>query len=846
MTPKKYFPFSFLILIFICSSQIAKSDIVINEYSCGNLSQVADDYGDYGDWIELYNSGAASVDISGYHLSDNPANPTLYTVPNGVTISAGGFRRFWASGRNVYAGSSYHTSFKLTQSKNNPDYIVLADAAGTVIDLIQLTKTQVGHSYGRITNGSPTWGIFSTPTSNASNTTTSYTAYAANPDADMPAGFYSGSIVVSLYSSEPNSVIRYTLDGTTPSGGSTLYTGPITISGTAVLKAITISSDPSILNSFIMFNTYFINVSHTLKVVSISGTQLNTLANGNQGLKPTGSLEFFDTAKVRTSKAYGSFNSHGQDSWANDQRSLDFVARDEMGYSDALHEKMFPYTERDEFQRFILRAAGDDNYPAAHHPQNAGSAHLRDTYVQMLAKRGGLSLDVRGGEKCVIYLNGQYWGVYDLRERCDDHDFTDYYYNQGKYDLQYVERWGNRWAEYGGNDALDAWDTFYDWAMNHNMSNAADYATVTSQLDVQSLADYVIVNAFVNCTDWLNYNTGWWRGLNPNGGHQKWGYILWDNDATFAFYINYTGIPDTSRYAPLCQVENGGLNDPDGHIDLLAHLRQNPDFNHFYISRYADLMNTAFSCDQMLGQLDAWKDMIEPEMTQHASRWSGTYNEWLTNFNRLRNFVAARCSLVTTSMNGCYGTTGPYPVTLDADPANAGKVMMNSMTIDQFPWNGFYYGGISVNMRAIVTDTVNFQFDHWTSNNTTYLPSASTYNPMISLAGSDTLVVHFTQTPTGMLPPAVKGEKPYLTVYPNVFSSEATIEYYLPYNVTPVIQVYNLMGAEVMQIKSEGRAQQGLYQIRLNADESTMPSGMYIVQLTAGDFTKSVKVFLEK
>ncbi|CAN5608788.1 hypothetical protein BH11BAC1_BH11BAC1_02520 [soil metagenome] len=846
MDAKKNYLTVILISFFLAAAPQVNADIVINEYSCSNMTQVIDDYGDYGDWIELYNTGAATVDISGYYLSDNPSNPTLWPIPAGTTITGNGYKRFWASGRNVSAGANYHTNFKLTQSKNNPDYVVLANPAGTVIDYIQLTKTQLGHSYGRITNGNATWGIFTSPTSNSSNTTTAYAAYAGRPDASMPAGYYSGSVIVSLYNSEPNSVIRYTLDGTVPTGASTLYSAPITISTTTVLKAITISSDPTILTSFVLFNTYFINVSHTLKVVSIAGTQLTTLANGSQNLTPTGSIEYFDTNKVRTSRAYGTFNSHGQDSWANDQRSLDFIARDEMGISDALHEKIFPYSDRDEFQRFILRAAGDDNYPAAHHSQNAGSAHLRDAYVQMLAQRGGLDLDVRGADKCIVYINGQYWGVYDLRERCDDHDFTNYYYGQSKYEIQYVERWGSRWAEYGGNQAMADWDTFYNWTMSHNMSNAADYATVTSQLDVQSLADYIIVNALVNTTDWLNYNTGWWRGLNPDGGHKKWGYILWDNDAVFAFYINYTGIPDTSRYAPLCQVETGGLSDPDGHLDLLAHLRQNPDFNHFYISRYADLMNTAFSCDEMLRQLDEWTAMIDPEMAQHATRWFGTYAEWLTNVARLRNFVAARCSLVASTMNGCYQTTGPYNLVLDADPANAGKVQANSMTIDHFPWSGFYFGGIAVNMRAIVTDTVNFQFDHWTSNSTTYLPSALSINPQVNLANADTLVVHFTQTATSILPPVSKNEKPYLTVFPNVFSSEATIEYYLPFNVTPVLKVYSLLGAEVLQIKSEGRQQQGLYQIKLNAQDSSLPSGMYIVKLTAGDYQKSVKVFLEK
>ncbi len=846
MQPKKLYLFAILFSFFLFSYKYSNADVVINEYSCSNLTQVADDYAEYGDWIELYNTGAATVDISGYHLSDNPSEPTMYQIPAGVTIAANGFKRFWATGRNEANGVNYHTNFKLTQSKNNPDFVVLADASGNILDYVQLVKTQLGHSYGRITNGNATWGIFTAPTSNASNNTATYTAYAARPDASMPAGFYSGNVTVSLYNSEPNSVIRFTLDGTVPTGTSTLYSGPITISTTTVLKAITISTDPAILTSFVLFNTYFINVSHTLKVVSIAGTQLTTLANGNQNLKPIGSIEYFDTAKVRTSKAYGSFNSHGQDSWANDQRSLDFIARDEMGYSDVLREKMFPFSQRDEFQRFILRAAGDDNYPAAHHTANAGSAHLRDAYVQMLAQRGGLALDVRGADKCIVYINGQYWGVYDLRERCDDHDFTKYYYNQDKYNLQFVERWGSRWAEYGGTAAMTAWDTFYSWTMSHNMANAADYATVTSQLDVQSLADYIIVNGMVNCTDWLNYNTGWWRGLNPDGGHKKWGYILWDNDAVFAFYINYTGIPDTSRFAPLCQVETGNLSDPDGHIDLLAHLRQNPDFNQFYIARYADLMNTAFSCDEMLGQLDAWKAMIDPEMTQHATRWFGTYTEWQTNFNRLRNFVAARCSLVVGTMNNCYGTTGPYNLTLDADPANAGKVTMNSMTIDRFPWNGFYFGGISVNMRAIVTDTVNFQFDHWSANNNTYLPSSLIANPQMNLISGDTLVVHFTQTPTGILPPAIKSETPYLIIYPTVFSNEATIEYYLPFNVTPVIKVFTLMGEEVLNIKSSGRAQQGLYQIKLNAGESSLAPGMYIVQLSAGDYKKSVKVFLEK
>ena len=116
-------------------------------------------------------------------------------------------------------------------------------------------------------------------------------------------------------------------------------------------------------------------------------------------------------------------------------------------------------SDRERFQRFILRAAGDDNYPGNFLPEHNGCAHIRDAYVHNLAKRGGLKLDVRVSEKVILYLNGQYWGVYDVREIPDDHDYTDYYYNQGKYDIQYILTWGQTWAQYGGNEALQNWQT---------------------------------------------------------------------------------------------------------------------------------------------------------------------------------------------------------------------------------------------------------------------------------------------------------------------------------------------------------------------------------------------------
>jgi hypothetical protein len=161
------------------------------------------------------------------------------------------------------------------------------------------------------------------------------------------------------------------------------------------------------------------------------------LLNGDQSIRPRGSIEFFDKLKTRATKAYGEWNEHGQDSWVHPQRSIDYISRDENGYGAALHQKFFSLSDRDEFQRVILRAAGDDNYPGID-----TSAHLRDDFVETLSQKSGQVLDWRKSERIALYANGNYWGIYAIREKVHDHDYTQYYYDQGKYDIQFIMLWG--------------------------------------------------------------------------------------------------------------------------------------------------------------------------------------------------------------------------------------------------------------------------------------------------------------------------------------------------------------------------------------------------------------------
>jgi hypothetical protein len=466
------FTFCSILLFVTLLSNSLKAQVVINEFSASNLSQYVDDHSDFNDWIELYNTGNSTFNLSGCYLSDDTAYATKWQFPAGTLILSHGFLRVWASGRNVVTGVNLHTNFSLKQTKSNHELIIVSDAGGNKMDYVDIhKKTQLGHSYGRKPDGGLTWGVFTTPTPLATNATVQYPGYVPKPNFSVPAGFYPGAVSVDISCADSTATIRYTLDGSIPTISSPMYTGPILVSNTKVVKAIAFNTASGKLPSFVTFQTFLINVTHTLPVVSVSASGLTNLANNiNSSLRPFGSFEYFNEAQQLTAKSYGEFNRHGQDSWANSQRSLDFVSRDEMGYNHSVEEKIFTTTTRDKFQRLILRAAGDDNYPADHHASNAGSAHVRDAFVHNTAIQGGMALDARRGSKCVVYLNGQYWGVYDLRDNPDDHDNTEFYYGQDKYHLYYIETWGQTWAQYGGQPALDDWNNLRNFILTNNMA----------------------------------------------------------------------------------------------------------------------------------------------------------------------------------------------------------------------------------------------------------------------------------------------------------------------------------------------------------------------------------------
>ena len=839
-------------LLFILFSISVSAQVHINEYSASNLSSFTDSFQKTEDWIELHNNSDNPVDIGGWHLSDKESKPDKYIIPTGTIIPANGHLVFLCSGRDLVANGEYHTNFKLAQTKEG-EVVLLSDADANVLEMFSMDLTLVESSRCRMTDGSDQWMICTEPTFGTTNDgSEQYVSYTQAPTMSLEAGFHSGTQTVSIMNNEPNSVLRYTINGDNPTESSLEYTEPITVETTTVIKAQAFSNDTNILTGKMDFNTYFIDEDYSLAVFSVAADEVINLANGNGDLIPIGSIEYFNLNDEREAVSFGSLNRHGQDSWVLDHRSIDWVSRDEMGYSKAVNAPLFSYSERDEYQKFMFRNSGDDNYPAINDFDHQGSTHIRDEYVQTLAQKGDMKLDLRANERVILFLNGEYWGVYGMRERPVDHDYTNEYYDQGKYDLQFLSTWGDTEIEYGGQQAIDDWVDLRDFILENDMSNEANYQIAEDSINMTSLIDYMVVNLTVVASDWLNYNTGWWRGLNPEGNHKKWGYILWDLDATFDYYINYSGVPDISPDAQPCDLEDIGefmddffsfQEDVGKHEKIfLKLLEESPTFKQLYYSRYADMMNTVYTCDNMIEKLDSMLVVIEPEMPGQIERWGGSMSEWESNVDDLKDFINQRCEAVNTTMTDCYSElSGPYNLTLITQPDGVGEIDFNTLDIEVFPWEGNYYGGMENNIKAKVFNDFEdtHVFSHWESTAGNSIEDENEFRTTYSVTQQDTLIAVFSTIS------AVDdlNTKFSFKVFPNPASDYLTVDYELTEAMDVAISLQSVLGQKILNFEeASGSRSAGNHKVSLNLSNENISSGLYFLVLDVGAGQRSVKV----
>ena len=231
-----------LIGLIIASPCAAK--VHISERMADNDNTLTDVDGDSSDWIELYNDSSNTVDLTGWYLTDSSTNLMKWTLPS-VTVQAKDFLVVFASGKDrAVSGEELHTNFELSSSG---EYVALVNPDGTTIESpftfpAQLENISYGYAFSEASEIElSSTGMLQTPTPGGPYTAVSYVGYCDTPVIGPQRGFYDAPFQVFITNVTEGATIRYTTDGSTPAeSNGTLYTGPIMIEGTKLLRAVAV------------------------------------------------------------------------------------------------------------------------------------------------------------------------------------------------------------------------------------------------------------------------------------------------------------------------------------------------------------------------------------------------------------------------------------------------------------------------------------------------------------------------------------------------------------------------------------------------------------------------------
>ena len=214
-----------LLLLVGLSCSVWAQQVKFNEIQTSNSkTQIDPDFYKFKDWIELYNPGSASVNLGGYFITDDKDEPRKWQIPSGKSIPAKGFILLYCDGEDV-SGQAMHTNFRLS---SEGDKLYLYSSTMLLVDTVSVGQVETDYTYGRMVDGTGAWAALSKPTPNGANVSTTVKGMAPKPVFSKVGGFYNANQDITLSTSIPGAVIRYTTDGSEPTASSPIYTGKIT------------------------------------------------------------------------------------------------------------------------------------------------------------------------------------------------------------------------------------------------------------------------------------------------------------------------------------------------------------------------------------------------------------------------------------------------------------------------------------------------------------------------------------------------------------------------------------------------------------------------------------------
>ena len=711
----------YLVLIFfLFSRSIFSQGLFINEVMSKNDTTISDSDGDFSDWLEIYNDDTNSVNLEGYSLSDNPDTPNRWKFGK-IEIPGKGVLLVFASGKDKSPSEDNpHTNFKI---KSAGEPLLLSSPSGVLIDSIFSGKIPPDYSRGRKPDGSQEWFFFKRPTPGTSNTSdgSKIIVTVPFPKIDKIAGFYPNQVEVNISTEFENGEVRFTLNGSDPDSTAQIYLNPLTFVKTTILRAAVFDTI-SMQQSKTTTRTYFINdlKDHDLPIFSISTDpdnlwgengiyeEIQWVGESVVDIEVPINIEMFETDGKLAFNHRAGAEIFGSGSTGFPQKSLAILFRSKYDVGE-LNYKLFPEIPLMEFESFILRNSGNDWW----------STMIRDAITYSLVK-DNKNLDFQAYRPSVVYLNGEYWGIHNIREKVSEH-FIEHHHFVPEEELDMLEYKEVPVPKIIHGD-LEHYFELINFLENNDLSLAENYNQINSLIDINNFIDYQVMETFVGNIDWPANNNKFWRSRNGEG---KWrwilydtdtGYGLWDDwwaDGTKGYYVNHI-LHATNT------TEAGGnaWPNPAWSTFIFRKLLENEKFRDHFLNRYLDLLNTKLSSSNTTRVVEGLYNDIEPVLDRHLNKWKeddgygcpGPYcYDW--ELNKLKIFLKNRPESVLRHLSQYFEFSKEVAINIGVIPSNGGQVKLNSILIEEDDWDGKYFSEIPV--KLVPLPKPGFTFSHW-------------------------------------------------------------------------------------------------------------------------------------
>lgn len=602
-----------------------------------------------------------------------------------------------------------HANFKISSVG---EHIILSDPDGLQLDSVYSGDIPSNVSMGRNPDGMNEWSFFLEPTPGDFNLTESFsTESLSEVYFSNQGGFYPNAISISLSTNNSQDSIYYSLNGGEPTKEDFLFISEIMINKSVTIRSRVIKE--GVLPGGINTQTYILGDVHDLPVLCIN-TNPKNLWDEEYGIYVKGSnaesefpymganfwQDWERPANVAMYEADGSLafqldagiKIFGAWSRGMDQKSISIHCGKSYG-TESIKYKIFPNRNIEEYETIILRNSGND----------FNNTMLRDAYAGQVVK--SLGLDQQAYRPAVLYLNGEYWGIQNIREKINE-EFLAVHHGIDEESISILERNGE--VVKGNSEHYMA---LLSYLNTHSLSDNDRYKYAGSQIDIANFIKYNISQIFIDNRDWPGNNVKFWR---EDSDYAKWRWILFDLDFAFNTWASDNQSFNTLEHA--LEANGPGWPNPPWSTFVLRKLMENESFRHNFINCFADNLNTIFSPKLLEDQLDNMQNGISQEINNHLQRWNGNKENWNDRMDAMRSFVNERRRYVRNHIKTTLKLSGTY--NLNVNIKGSGSVNLNTIHLSDQNWQGVYYDYIPVVMKA--EPDPGFRFVEWVGINSAY------------------------------------------------------------------------------------------------------------------------------